>query len=313
MTAALGLAMTGAAVTGTAAMGAAATGVAVASVGDVFQTTVLSGSMLLAVPFAFIAGLVSFASPCVLPLVPGYLGYVSGMAGGQARPSGGGGGGRAPGGGTVGGSTVVGSTVGGSTATLARVGRGRVVAGVGLFVAGFTAVFVLFGVLAGSLGALVNQWSDPITRVLGVVVVLMGLVFLGWMPFAQRERRLHLAPTAGLWGAPLLGVVFGLGWAPCIGPTLVAVYTLALDEASAGRGAILSVAYCLGLGLPFLVIALAFDRSARVLRVLRDHRRLIQQIGGAVLVLVGLALVSGLWTAWTNSLQGLIGGFETVV
>lgn len=279
----------------------ALTGVA-ASVGDVFQSTVLSGSMLLAVPFAFVAGLVSFASPCVLPLVPGYLGYVSGMAGAQ-----GGRGGRSGRGGSAGGSG------GGSTATLARVSRGRVVGGVALFVAGFTAVFVLFGVLAGSLGSLVNEWSDPITRVLGVVVVLMGLVFLGWMPFAQRERRLHLAPTAGLWGAPLLGVVFGLGWAPCIGPTLVAVYTLALDEASAGRGAVLSVAYCLGLGLPFLLIALALDRSARVLRVLRERRRLIQQIGGAVLVLVGLALVSGLWTAWTNSLQGLIGGFETVV
>jgi cytochrome c-type biogenesis protein len=268
-----------------------------ASVGDVFQSTVLSGSMLLAVPFALVAGLVSFASPCVLPLVPGYLGYVSGMAGAQ------GGQGRGRSGGTG----------AGGTATLARVGRGRVLAGVGLFVAGFTAVFVAFGVLAGSLGALVNQWSDPITRVLGVVVVLMGLVFLGWMPFAQRERRLHLAPTAGLWGAPLLGVVFGLGWAPCIGPTLVAVYTLALDEASAGRGAVLSVAYCLGLGLPFLLIALALDRSSRVLRVLRERRRLIQQVGGAVLVLVGLALVSGLWTAWTASLQGLIGGFETVV
>lgn len=275
----------------------------VASVGDVFQTTVLSGSMLLALPFAFIAGLVSFASPCVLPLVPGYLGYVSGMAGAQAGT------GRQ---GRRGGSARGGSGAGGTT-TLARTGRGRVLAGVGLFVAGFTAVFVLFGVLAGSLGALVNQWSDPITRVLGVVVVLMGLVFLGWMPFAQRERRLHLAPTAGLWGAPLLGVVFGLGWAPCIGPTLVAVYTLALDEASAGRGALLSVAYCLGLGLPFLLIALALDRSARVLRVLRERRRLIQQVGGAALVLVGLALVSGLWTAWTNSLQGLIGGFETVV
>ena len=270
---------------------------AAASVGDVFQSTVLSGSMLLAVPFALVAGLVSFASPCVLPLVPGYLGYVSGMAGAQ------GGQGRARSGGAG----------AGGTATLARVGRGRVLAGVGLFIAGFTAVFVAFGVLAGSLGALVNQWSDPITRVLGVVVVLMGLVFLGWMPFAQRERRLHLAPTAGLWGAPLLGVVFGLGWAPCIGPTLVAVYTLALDEASAGRGAVLSVAYCLGLGLPFLLIALALDRSSRVLRVLRERRRLVQQVGGAVLVLVGLALVSGLWTAWTTSLQGLIGGFETVV
>jgi cytochrome c-type biogenesis protein len=261
------------------------------SVGEVFQQTVLSGSMLLAVPFAVIAGLVSFASPCVLPLVPGYLGYVSGMAGSGAGPR---------------------RSGGGGTATL-TVRRGRVVAGVALFVAGFTLVFVLFGVLAGSLGALLYQWSDPITRVLGVVVILMGLVFIGWVPFAQRERRLHLAPRAGIWGAPLLGVVFGLGWAPCIGPTLVAVYTLALDEASAGRGAILSVAYCLGLGVPFLLIALGLDRSTGALRFLRERRVLIMRIGGAVLVLVGLALVSGLWGMWTQSLQGLIGGFETVV
>lgn len=269
-----------------------------ADVGELFQSTVLGGSMLLAVPFATVAGLVSFASPCVLPLVPGYLGYVSGMAGsgaGGARSARTGDGGR-----------------GGAT-TLARVGRGRLLAGVALFVAGFTAVFVAFGVLAGSLGGLVAQWSDPITRVLGVVVVLMGLVFLGWVPFAQRERRLHLAPTAGLWGAPLLGIVFGLGWAPCIGPTLVAVYTLALDEASAGRGAVLSVAYCLGLGVPFLLIALSLDRSARVLRLLREHRLLVMRVGGVVLVVVGLALVSGLWGLWTQSLQGLIGGFETVV
>ncbi|GGC09178.1 cytochrome C biogenesis protein CcdA [Cellulomonas carbonis] len=269
-------------------------------VGDLFQRTVLSGSMLLAVPFAVLAGLVSFASPCVLPLVPGYLGYVSGMAGSGAdarRGRRGADGARVPGG----------------VATLSSVARGRVLAGVALFVAGFTVVFVLFGVLAGSLGGLVAQWSDPITRVLGVVVVLMGLVFLGWVPFAQRERRIHLAPTAGLWGAPLLGVVFGLGWAPCIGPTLVAVYTLALDEASAGRGAVLSVAYCLGLGLPFLLIALSLDRSARALRLLRERRVLVMRIGGAVLVVVGLALVSGLWSLWTQSLQGLVGGFETVV
>ncbi|WP_250448468.1 cytochrome c biogenesis CcdA family protein, partial [Actinotalea sp. C106] len=196
---------------------------------------------------------------------------------------------------------------------LADVGRWRMLAGVGLFVAGFTVVFVLFGVLAGSLGAAVNEWSDVLTRVLGLVVVLMGLVFLGWIPFAQRERRLHLAPTAGLWGAPVLGVVFGLGWAPCIGPTLVAVYTLALDEASAGRGAVLSVAYCVGLGLPFLLIALGFERSAGALGFLRRHRVAIMRVGGGVLVLVGLALVSGIWGAWTQSLQGLIGGFRTVV
>ncbi len=256
-------------------------------IGDTFAATVLSGSMLLAVPLALVAGLVSFASPCVLPLVPGYLGYVTGMAGTQAAASG--------------------------TTSLREVHRGRMLAGVLLFVAGFTVVFVLFGVLAGSLGSVVLRWSDVITRVLGVVVVLMGLVFIGWVPFAQRERRLRFAPAAGLWGAPLLGVVFGLGWAPCIGPTLVAVYTLALDQASAGRGALLSVAYCLGLGLPFVLIALGFERSARALAFLRTHRVAVMRVGGGVLVLVGLALVTGLWGVWTQSLQGLVGGFEPVV
>ncbi|WP_182112121.1 MULTISPECIES: cytochrome c biogenesis CcdA family protein [unclassified Actinotalea] len=259
--------------------------------GDV-TGTVLGGSMLLAIPLALLAGLVSFASPCVLPLVPGYLGYVTGMAGASRA-------GRSPG-----------DPAG---ATLTDVRRGRLLVGVGLFVAGFTLVFVLFGVLAGSLGAVLAQWSDPVTRVLGVVVVLMGLAFLGWLPFGQRERRLHVAPRAGLWGAPLLGVVFGLGWAPCIGPTLVAVYTLALDGASAGRGAVLSVAYCLGLGLPFLLVALGLERSQRALGFLRRHRVAVMRIGGGVLVAVGLALVTGLWGTWTASLQGLVAGYETVL
>lgn len=264
------------------------------SIGDTFAQTVLGGSMLLALPFAVLAGLVSFASPCVLPLVPGYLGYVTGMAGATTGTSSGATGGAAP-------------------ARLADAGRGRMLAGMGLFVLGFTVVFVALGVLAGSLGASLLRASDVVTRVLGVVVVLLGLSFAGWLPVGQRERRLHLAPRAGLWGAPLLGVVFGLGWVPCIGPTLIAVYTLALDEASAGRGAALAVAYCLGLGLPFVLVALAFERSTRVLRVLRDHRVLLMRAGGVVLVLVGLALVTGVWAAWTQSLQGLVGGFETVV
>ncbi|MBX9246742.1 cytochrome c biogenesis protein CcdA [Actinotalea ferrariae] len=265
--------------------------------------TVLGGSMLLAVPLAVLAGLVSFASPCVLPLVPGYLGYVTGMAGASraAAPAP-----PAPRGGGV-------ATTTAPAPTLAAVGRGRLLAGVGLFVAGFTLVFVAFGVLAGSLGAALVQWSDVVTRVLGVVVVVMGLAFLGWLPFGRTERRLHLAPRAGLWGAPLLGVVFGLGWAPCIGPTLVAVYTLALDGASAGRGAVLSVAYCVGLGLPFLLVALGLERSQRALGFLRRHRVAVMRIGGGVLVAVGLALVTGLWGVWTQSLQGLVSGFETVL
>jgi len=260
-------------------------GLAVVTAGAGIQQTVLSGSMLLALPLAVLAGLVSFASPCVLPLVPGYLGFVTGMAG---------------------------STAGGSR-RLSQVARSRMLLGVGLFIAGFTVVFVTLGVLAGSLGSALVRYSDPLTRVLGGVVVVMGLAFAGWVPFAQRERRWHLSPRAGVWGAPLLGVVFGLGWAPCIGPTLVAVYTLALDEASAARGAVLSVAYCLGLGLPFLLIALGLERSARVLGVLRRHPVAIMRAGGIVLIVIGLALVTGLWGTWTHAIQGLIGGFEPVV
>jgi cytochrome c-type biogenesis protein len=274
--------------------------------GDTVQATVLDGSMLAAVPLAILAGLVSFASPCVLPLVPGYLGYVSGMAG--ARPPAG-----SPGQAVPVGAAPPGTHRRAPATTLRDVGRGRMLLGVVLFVAGFTLVFVAFGVLAGSVGAALAQSSAVLSRWLGVVVVLMGLVFVCWVPLAQRERRMHLAPVAGLWGAPLLGVVFGLGWAPCIGPTLVAVYTLALDEASASRGAALSVAYCIGLGLPFLLIALGVERSTRALGLLRRHRVAIMRGGGVLLVAVGLALVTGVWAAWTQSLQGLVGGFETVV
>lgn len=261
------------------------------SIGDAVQATVLDGSMLAALPLAALAGLISFASPCVLPLVPGYLGYVSGMAG-------------------------VGAGLGDGSGSRDenRVGaRGRTLLGVALFVAGFAVVFVAFGVLAGSLGATLARWSDVITQVAGVVVVVMGLVFVGWVPFAQRTAKLRLAPRAGLWGAPVLGFVFGLGWTPCIGPTLVAVYTLALDEGSAARGAALSIAYCVGLGLPFGLLALGFERSTRALGFLRRHRLAIMRAGGVILVVIGLALVTGLWGRFTGALQGTIGGFETVV
>lgn len=256
--------------------------------GDFFATTAWSGSMLLALPVALIAGLVSFASPCVLPLVPGYVGYVSGMAAASAGAK-------------------------GRPGVAQDPGRRRVVAGVGLFVLGFTAVFVGLMAAAGALGSYLVQWEDTIMRVLGVVVILMGLAFLGAVPFLQRERRMHLSPRAGLWGAPLLGVVFGLGWTPCIGPTLAAVQALSLDEASAVRGIVLGVAYCVGLGVPFLLVALGLQSSQRMLGFLRRHRLGIQRAGGALLVLVGLALVTGLWAQWTSQLQGWIGGFVTVV
>lgn len=265
-------------------------------IAQTFQATVLSGSLLAAVPVALLAGAISFASPCVLPLIPGYVGYLGGMTGTLARQPGA-------------------LAAAGTTTTAARraTGQGRLLLGVLLFVLGFSAVFVLLGVVFGGLGLALRPWLDVVTRVMGVVVVLMGLAFMGAVPFLQRDRRLHLSPRAGLWGAPLLGVVFGLGWAPCIGPTLVAITALSLDEGSAVRGGVLSVAYCLGLGVPFLLLALGFQRSAGALRFLREHRLAIMRIGGAVLVVIGLLLVSGLWASWTQSLQGWIGGFETVV
>jgi cytochrome c-type biogenesis protein len=264
-------------------------GAVATAVGDGLASTVFSGSLVLAVPVAMLAGLVSFASPCVLPLVPGYIGYVSGMAAASM------------------------GTTSGPVGTRAKPGRGRVVVGVALFVLGFTVVFVAFGAAFGSLGTYLVRWEDVITRVLGAVVILLGLGFLGAIPFLQREARFHLTPRAGLWGAPLLGVVFGLGWTPCIGPTLGAVQVLAIDEASAGRGALLGVAYCVGLGVPFLLVALGLQSSERMLDFLRRHRLAMLRIGGGMLVLVGLLLVTGLWARITGAMQLWIGGFETVI
>ena len=261
-------------------------------VGNAFGTAAFSGSMLIAVPVALIAGLVSFASPCVLPLVPGYLGYLGGMSGTLRRQD---------------------PEAAADGSGRARRVRARLLLGVALFVAGFTAVFVSLGTLAGSLGSVLGRSEGPLSRVLGVVVIAMGLAFMGAIPFLQQDRRLHVRATTGLWGAPVLGVVFGLGWAPCIGPTLAAVIALSLDGGSAVRGAFLSVAYCAGLGLPFLLVALGLGRSARALGFLRRHRLALMRAGGGLLVVIGLALVTGLWGAWTQSLQGLVGGFAPVV
>lgn len=238
--------------------------------------TVLTGSLLLALPIAMLAGLVSFASPCVVPLVPGYLGYVSGMAGAGVGAKG---------------------------------SRPRLVLGVLLFVAGFSAVFILLSVAVSSLGAQVQGQLDIITRVLGVIVILMGLAFMGLIPFLQAERRLHVSPRAGLAGAPLLGVAFGLGWAPCLGPTLAAVLALSLTEGSQGRGILLAVAYCVGLGLPFLLLALWIERSSAVLGWLRRHRLLLMRLGGGLLVVLGLLMVTGLWGELNDLMQGWVDGF----
>ncbi|GII98262.1 cytochrome c-type biogenesis protein [Sediminihabitans luteus] len=256
--------------------------------------TAYSGSLLLAIPVAALAGLVSFASPCVLPLVPGYVGYVSGMAAANAGgPSG--------------------TASDGGTAVATAPHRRRVVAGVALFVAGFAVVFVSLSVVAGALGSWLLRYEDTLMRVLGAVVVLMGLVFLGAFSFLQREARFHVSPRAGLWGAPVLGFVFGLGWAPCIGPTLAAVMALSLDGGSPARGATLGLAYSIGLGLPFLGIALGLESSKRMVGFLRRHRLAVMRAGGGLLVLLGLALMTGVWQEWTSQLTVWISGFEPVL
>ena len=250
--------------------------------------TVTEGSLLLAIPLALAAGLVSFLSPCVLPLAPGYVSYVTGLTGAEIAEGGGG--------------VAV---------------KSRVLAGSVLFVLGFSVVFVSFGAAFGGLGAVLLQYADVISRVLGVLVIVMGLAFMGALdrvlPGMQREWRIHRLPRWGVWGAPILGVLFGLGWTPCIGPTLTAVQGLAFTEASATRGAILAFAYCIGLGLPFIALALAFRHLAGTLAWVRSHYALIMRIGGGLLVFIGILLVTGLWTQFTIWLRIWLPGFETAL
>ncbi|GIG36035.1 cytochrome c biogenesis CcdA family protein [Cellulomonas pakistanensis] len=289
-----------------------------ADVGDSFAQAATSGSLLAAVPVAVLAGLVSFASPCVLPLVPAYVGYLGGMSAASApgpAPRVRAAAGSAPGGPAP--ALAIPAqpalTSGAASAPAPAPSRGRLVLGVLLFVAGFTAVFLAYGSLAGSLGSFLLRWQDPVSRVLGVGVLVMGLAFLGLVPFLERDSRRVLAPRAGLWGAPVLGVTFGIGWTPCIGPTLAAILVLSLDGGSAGRGALLALAFCVGLGLPFVAVALGLQRSRRALDWLARHRVAVMRVGGGLLLLLGAALVTGLWSAWAGWLQGLLTGAEPFV
>ena len=239
--------------------------------GNPFAEVILDGSLIAALPVALLAGFVSFASPCVLPLVPGYLGYVTGLTG----------------------------------ADLQDQKRGRVFTGVLLFVLGFSAVFVMMSVVLAQLGAfawfLGQQW---IMVVLGLLVILMGVVFMGGLSWFQRDRKIERKPPPGLWGAPLLGMTFGLGWAPCIGPTFAAVQALVyVDGASTGKAVILTTAYCLGLGIPFILIAMALRRGMGAMTFFRRHRLTLQRVGGAVLVLIGLAMATGVWSALVYWIQ----------
>jgi cytochrome c-type biogenesis protein len=241
--------------------------------------TVTSGSLVLAFPVAAAAGLVSFLSPCVLPLVPGYLSYVTGMSG----------------------------------ADLATQRRGRLMLGVALFVLGFTVVFVSAGLAFGGFGALLQRHATVLTRVLGAVTIVLGLAFMGFVPGLQRTVKSSRLPAAGVAGAPLLGMLFGLGWTPCIGPTLAAVQAMAYNEASATRGALLSAAYCLGLGVPFLLTALAYRRALGAFGVVKRHYRAVMRLGGGMLVAIGFLLVTGFWTDLTIMMQGWVSGFKTVM
>jgi cytochrome c-type biogenesis protein len=232
----------------------------------------LSGNLILALPIAAFAGLISFASPCVIPLVPGYLTYAAGFS----------------------------------------KNRGKLLLGSFLFVLGFTALFVAYGALFGSLGSNISANQKTISRVLGIFTIVMGLIFMGRINL-MRSFKVNKIAESGLIGAPVLGFLFGLGWTPCIGPALAAVQTLAIESASAGRGSLLSATYCLGLGTPFILTGLFFDKSKSVRKFLAKNGERISFVGGILLIAIGAMQITGTWDTLMNSLRGLISGFEPVL
>lgn len=297
---------------------------------------VFDGALWVAIPVALLAGLVSFLSPCVLPLVPGYLGFI----GGAVAP-------RTPVGSAMGARGAVSpviaadparvaasatATVAASATATAAVSapttasvrtaaapaqtveaapaRGRLLGGVLLFIAGFTLVFVTIAVLGGTLGGFFFANGELITRVLGVVVIALGLVFIGLFGFAQRTYRPALQGNLGLIGAPLLGIAMGIGWTPCIGPTLSAIIALSWNMGDPGRAALLGVAYSLGLGIPFLLITLGFGWATRSVTFLRRHIRVVNIIGGALLIALGVLMVTGVWTDIMSRLGAVMTSVE---
>ncbi|MFE2582270.1 cytochrome c biogenesis CcdA family protein [Streptomyces sp. NPDC059378] len=252
------------------------TGVSLLAAATDPNPTVLNGALLVALPLALLGGLVSFFSPCVLPLVPGYLAYVTGVTG----------------------------------TDLAEARRGRMAAGASLFVLGFTAVFVSGGALFGYFGSTLQDNKGVLAKVLGTLMILMGVFFMGLMPwFTQREFRFHRRPVTGLVGAPLLGALFGIGWTPCIGPTLSSVLALSSQQSSAGRGAILTVAYCLGLGVPFVLAAVAFRKALGAFGWVKRHYAWVMRIGGTMMIATGLLLLTGAWDRIVQDMQTWSTGF----
>lgn len=224
------------------------------------------GSLGLAVPVALIAGLVSFFSPCVLPLLPGYLSYATGLSGADLASG------------------------------EAGQRRGRMLAGSVLFVLGFAVVFVFAGTAFGGFAAELQQWENTITLVLGVLLIVLGLSFAGLVPFLQRDFRMHKVPAVGLGAAPVIGAMFAIGWSPCIGPTFGAILNLTYaDGATAARGGLLALCYALGLGLPFVLVAVFYNRTVGALRWVRRHQVAVMRTGGFFLVVIGVLMVTGWW------------------
>jgi cytochrome c-type biogenesis protein len=281
-------------------------GVVLASAAISFQHAA-GGSLLLAVPVAALAGLVSFLSPCVLPLVPAYLSYVTGMSAADLAAQG-----RrqqvsdGPG-------AAVATEVLHASVQAGRRRRSHMLLGSLLFVAGFSAVFVLFGALFGYAGAQLDAPEVLIDRIVGVVAIFMGAAFMGWLPGFQREIRFHRLPAVGLAGAPLLGVAFGVGWTPCTGPTLGVVLGLAGDSATAGRGALLTTAYCAGLGIPFVLAGIGFRRALGAFEVVKRHYALVVRGGGLLLIVVGILLVTGEWTTLSIDLRNALPAYTAPV
>jgi cytochrome c-type biogenesis protein len=239
---------------------------------DFLVDQVFDGGILLASLVALFAGLISFASPCVIPLVPGYLAYVGGVAG----------------------------------------SRRKVLSGAVLFVLGFSLLFISYGALFGELGSRIISNSENLTRLLGVLTILFGLIFLFPEKF-YRSYKVPFVAKSGVLSAPLLGFMFGLGWTPCIGPTLAAVQTISIIEASALRGAILSFAYCVGLGLPFILFALLLDKSQNLQRAIARRGKIISVIGGVLLITIGSMQLFGIWESLMAGLRGTIADFVPVV
>lgn len=271
--------------------------------GETFAGIATSGPLLLGIAVAAVAGLVSFLSPCVLPLVPGYVAYVTGLSGadlGTIRSPGG------PAGRTAGSAAAAGGMATATAADRARV-RGRVLAGGLLFTAGFGAVFVTAGVLAAAAGRTLAEHQRLLEAVGGVLMVVFALALLGLVPGLQREVRVRWLPAAGLAGAPVFGAVFALSWIPCVGPTLAAVLALGALGGETGRAAVLAAAYTAGIGAPLLAFGLGFRWLVGALAVVRRHGQWVTRIGAVLLVLVGLALLTGAWGEFLLWLRGQVG------